>query len=235
MHFNLCLRSTRLVPGHLSERCPAVAWHGAPGTAVLPSTELQGRPGWASLCDLGAYSQLTSHSGTVCPGGESSVPLPDAEQRENRGPQPPTNQFVIPPSFLGTALQPTWRPVHGGHKLSLSQVTFLSRKLWKPSHWHNSRSFAILPYQVNDIKWRSVTGFEEFFGNIWGQSGKAMRILGFSAALSETDSTGLEKSRIWFSSKIESHPRKTQWIFAGHVLIKRWSGVEQLSHWLIEV
>lgn len=87
-------------------------------------------------------------------------------------------------------------------------------------------------YQGNYIKWGSVTVLEELSGNIWGQSGKAMWILGLSAALSEIDNIGLETSRIWFNSERESHLRSTQWIFAGHILRKRWSrATESLTHW----
>lgn len=136
--------------------------------------------------------------------------------RGNWGQKPPTNQFVIPPVFLGIALQPAWRSVHGGHKLSFFQVTFLSRKIWKPSSLTQLQVCYHSTYQVNDIKWGPVTGLEELFGNIWGQTGKAMQMLGFSVALSEIDSIGLEKSKIFFDLALKE---KAAWeVSSGYLL-----------------
>lgn len=69
---------------------------------------------------------------------------------------------------------------------------------------YNSRPFAILLDQVNGVKWGSVTDLEELFGDIWGQSGRAMQMLGFSTTPNENNSIDLEKGGIWFSSMMES-------------------------------
>lgn len=146
--------------------------------------------------------------GLSAPVGKAHCLWQMKNSRGNRGQQPPTNQFVIAPRFLGIALQPAWRSVHGGHKLSLSQVTFLSRKVWKPSSLTLTTQDPLPSHLLS--KWCQMRIYHrpwELLGNIWGQSGRATQMLGFGAAPSENDGIGLEKSGVWFSSNTESHLR----------------------------
>lgn len=175
-----------------------------------------GGQGGGSLHHLSGCSLLTSHSGTVCPTGDSSLPLADAEQQGKLGPKTSHKPVCNSPWLPGNSPSACLEIVHGGHKLSFFQVTFLSRKIWKPSSLTQLQVCYHSTYQVNDIKWGPVTGLEELFGNIWGQTGKAMQMLGFSVALSEIDSIGLEKSKIFFDLALKE---KAAWeVSSGYLL-----------------